>query len=72
MRGHHTKFGPNRFSLFDFYWKQTKRQTDKQSITLNSCLQIFKKCNMSQINPKEVFHNIAYSVLLPCIAGHSL
>ena len=49
-------------ACFDFYWKQTKRQTDKQSITLNFCLQIFKKCNMSQMNPKEVFHNIAYSV----------
>ncbi len=35
-------------------------------------LQIFKKFNMSQMNPKEVFHNTAYSVQLPCIAGHSL
>ena len=25
-----------------------------------------------QMNPKEVFHNIAYSVQLPYIAGHSL
>ena len=25
---------------------------------------------MSQMNPKEVFHNIAYSVHLPYIAGH--
>jgi len=35
-------------------------------------LQIFKKFNMSQMNPKEVFHNTAYSVQLPKIAGHSL
>ena len=35
-------------------------------------LQIFKKFNMSQINPKEVFHNTAYSVQVPNIAGHSL
>ena len=32
-------------------------------------LQIFKK---SRMNPKEVFHNTAYSVQLPDIAGHSL
>ena len=30
------------------------------------------KFNMSQMNPKEVFHNTAYSVQLPYIAGHSL
>ena len=30
------------------------------------------KFNMSQMNPKEVFHNNAYSVKLPYIAGHSL
>ena len=35
-------------------------------------LQIFKKFNMSQMNPKEVFHNTTYSVQLPYIAGHSL
>ena len=35
-------------------------------------LQIFKKFDMSQMNPKEVFHNTAYSVELPYIAGHSL
>ena len=34
--------------------------------------QIFKKCDMSQMNPKEVFHNTAYPVQLPYIAGHSL
>jgi len=27
---------------------------------------------MSQMNPKEVFHNTAYLVQLPYIAGHSL
>ena len=25
----HKKFGPDRFSRFDVYWKQTNRQTDK-------------------------------------------
>jgi len=35
-------------------------------------LQIFKKFNMSQMNPKEVFHNTASSVQLPYIADHSL
>ena len=35
-------------------------------------LQIFKKFYMSQMNPKEVFHNTAFSVQLPYIAGHSL
>ena len=29
------------------------------------------KFNMSQMNPKEVFHNTAHSVQLPYIAGHS-
>ena len=28
-------------------------------------LQIFQKFNMSQMNPKEVFHNTAYTVQLP-------
>ena len=27
-------------------------------------LQIFKKFHMSQMNPKEVFHNTAYSLLI--------
>ena len=43
--------------------------------TLNALtqdLQIFKKFNMSQMNPNEVLHNTAYSVQLPYIAGHSL
>ena len=35
-------------------------------------LQIFKKFNMSQMNPKEVFHNTEYSIQLPYIDGHSL
>ena len=34
-------------------------------------LQIFKKSNMSHMNPKEAFHNTAYSIQLPYIAGHS-
>ena len=35
-------------------------------------LQIFKKFNMSQMNPKEDNHNTAYSLQLPHIACHSL
>ena len=35
-------------------------------------LQIFKKFNMSQMNPKEVFTYTPYSDQLPYIAGHSL
>ena len=35
-------------------------------------LQIFKKWNTFQMNPKEVLDNTAYSVQLPYIAGHSL
>ena len=35
-------------------------------------LDIFKKFNISQMNPNEVFHNTAYSVQLPYIAGNSL
>ena len=27
----HTKFGPDRFSRFDVYWIQTKKQTDRQA-----------------------------------------
>ena len=34
-------------------------------------LQIFKKFYMFQMNPKEAFHNTAYSVQLYYIAGHS-
>ena len=35
-------------------------------------LQILKKFFMSQMNPKEIVHNAAYSVQLPEIAGLSL
>jgi len=35
-------------------------------------LLIFKKLYMSQMNPKEVVHKIAYSVKLPYITGLSL
>ena len=35
-------------------------------------LQIFKKFDTSQMNPKEVVHNTAYSVQLLSIAGLSL
>ena len=27
----HKKFGPDRFSRFDFYWIQTNKQTPKQT-----------------------------------------
>ena len=44
----------------------------KGSDRLCKVVENFKKFNMSQMNPKEVFHNTAYSVQLPKIAGHSL
>ena len=48
------------------------RSFERQICAQTQDLQIFKKFNMSQMNPKEVFHNTAYSVQLPNIAGHSL
>ena len=35
-------------------------------------LQIFKKYHVPQMNPKEAFHNTAYSVQSPYKAGLSL
>ena len=35
-------------------------------------LQIFKGFDMSQMNPKEVFHNTAYSVQLPYLVCQNL
>ena len=48
------------------------RSFERRICTQTQDLQFFKKFNMSQMNPKEVFHNTAYSVQLPDIAGHSL
>ena len=31
----HNKFGPDRFSLFDVYWIQTNKQTNRQTDMLN-------------------------------------
>ena len=45
---------------------------DRRICAQTQDLQIFKKLNMCQMNPKEVFHNTTYSVQLPYIAGHSL
>ena len=45
---------------------------ERQICAQSQVLQIFKKFNMSQMNPKEAFHNTAYSVQLPYKAGHSL
>ena len=48
------------------------RSFERRICTQTHDLQIFKKFNVSQTNPKEVFHNTAHSVQLPYIAGHSL
>ena len=55
-------------------WKSypQRRGFERQICAQTQDLQIFKKFNMSQMIPKEVFHNTAYSVQLPYIAGHSL
>ena len=49
--GSHTKFGPNRFSHFEVYWIQTKRQTNRQKDRLNLYKEekyryICKTCNL--------------------------
>jgi len=59
----------------NLFWKHTHSQTrsfERQICAQTQDLQIFKKFNMSQINPEEIFHITAYSVQLPYIAGHSL
>ena len=45
---------------------------ERQICAQTQDLQIFKKFYMSQMNPKEAFHNTGYSVQLPYIAGLSL
>ena len=70
------------FTSLHEHIKQLKSQYEKGFISLFKVgvlnvkfalkLRISKKFNMSQMNPKEVFHNTAYSVQLPNIAGHSL
>ena len=44
---------------------------ERQIFAQTQDLQNFKTFNMSQMIPKEVFNNTAYSVQLPYIAGHS-
>ena len=48
------------------------RYVERRICAQTQDLYIFEKFNMSQMNEKEVFPNIAYSVQLPYIAGHSL
>ena len=48
------------------------RSFERRSYAQTQDLQIFKKFNMSQMIPKEVFHKTAYSVQLPYVAGNSL
>ena len=57
------------------FWKRIHPQSrsfERRICNQTQDLQIFKKFNMSQMNLKEVFHDTAYSALLPYIAGHSL
>ena len=51
--------------------EQDYRSSEHPICAQTQDLQIFKKFYMSQMNPKEVFHNTAYSVQLSYIAGHS-
>ena len=48
------------------------RSFERRISAKNQDLRILKKFNMSQMNPKEVFHNTAYSGQLSYIAGNSL
>jgi len=64
-------------SLFNNFKKTNSGYPQSRSFERRICvltldLQIFKKFKMSQMNPKEVFHNTANSVQTPYIAGHSL
>ena len=59
----------------NLFWKRLHPQSrsfERRICAQTQDLQIFKKCNMFQMNPKEVFHNTAYSVQLPYIADHTL
>ena len=53
-------------------WNPQSMSFERRIYAQTHNLQTFKKFNMSQMNPKEVFQNTAYSVQLPYIAGHSL
>ena len=55
-----SKFPSNIYSILYGFERRICAQTQD--------LQIFKKFYMCQMNPKEVFHNTAYSVQLPYIA----
>ena len=54
--------------IFKTYSPPQSRNFERRLCAQTQDLQIFKKFNMSQMNPKEVFHNTAYSVQLPYIA----
>ena len=57
------------------FWKRIhpeSRNFERRTCAQTQDLQIFEKFYMAQMNPKEAFHNTAYSVQLPYIAGHCL
>ena len=58
--------------MFLYMTSVQSRSFERRIYAQTQDLQIFKKFNMSRMNPKEVFNNTAYSVQLPYIAGHSL
>jgi len=43
-RSHHKRFGSNRFSRFDAYWKQTNRQTNKVYMDYSTFFQTNNIC----------------------------
>jgi len=57
---------------FGFIWDPQSRSFERRICVQTQDLQIFKKFNMSQKNPKEVFHNTAYSVRLTYTYSRSL
>jgi len=64
-----------KFWIRSFFRKRIHPQSrsfERRICAQTQDLKIFKKFNLSQMNPKEVFHNTAYSVQLPYMAGHSL
>ena len=66
----------NDFFLFFFFFSSDihpqRRSFEHRICDQTQDLQIFKMFNMSQMNPKEAFHNTENSVQLPYIAGPSL
>ena len=55
----HKKFGPNRFSRFDVYWIQTKRQTDKPNLYIDNSKTIPKR-NKIQIRDSKNYSKTEY------------